>query len=408
MLLRAKAAQATTSAGKAGDVNCILIWTRGGTSHHDTLDPKPAAPAEVRGEFGVIDTPLPSVKFSDQMPKFAKHLRHFTVMRNLNPLVGSHGAADAAMMSGKKFNPAIGYPCFGSVVAKEFGYRQNLPPFVQIGSDVDRRFGGGMPGYLGLAYNAFELPGDPSSKNFTVRDVTLSAGMSKERIDRRRQALHSIDRLQRELSQRPDVLEAMDDHYHHAFDMITAPATQKAFDLSLESPQTREAYGQTNLGQSCLLARRLIEAGTRFVTVSSGNWDTHQQNFKNLRTLLPPLDQAFPALILDLEQRGLLDRTLVVWMTDFGRTPNINSSAGRDHWSTASTLCMAGAGTPPGQVLGATDDIGGRVVEDECYPMDVAATLYMKLGIPLDTIHHTADGRPMRLNEGTPIRALMG
>ncbi|HWB00798.1 MAG TPA: DUF1501 domain-containing protein, partial [Pirellulales bacterium] len=361
LLLRAKAAKAEASGVRAGDVKCILIWTRGGTSHHDTLDPKPEAPSHIRGEFGVIDTALPGVKFTDQMPKFARELNRYALLRNLNPLNGAHGTADAIMMSGKRFSPATVYPCFGSVVAKQRGFSGNMPPYVQVGTAISSTFGGGAPGYLGLAYGAFVLPGDPSKPDFKVRDVTPAPGVGLERIDRRREALVAVDRLQREIEHRPDLLEAMDEHYRHAFDMITAPTTQRAFDLNRESAKTRDAYGKTSLGQSCLLARRLIEAGTQFVTVTSDGWDTHQQNFSKLRTLLPELDQAFPALVADLEQRGLLDTTLVVWMTDFGRTPDVNNSAGRDHWSTASVLCMAGAGTPPGQVLGATDDIGGRV-----------------------------------------------
>ncbi|HUY88172.1 MAG TPA: DUF1501 domain-containing protein [Pirellulales bacterium] len=407
VLLRAKAAQASTGPARASETNCILIWTRGGTSHHDTLDPKPEAPPEVRGDFGVIDTALTGIKFSDQMPNFAKQLGRYSLMRNLNPQNGSHATADAIMMSGKRFNPAITYPCFGSVVAKEKGNRNNLPPFVQIGNNVDRRFGGGLGGYLGIAYNAFELPGDPSDKNFTVRDVTPPSGISLARIDRRREALKTIDRLQRDLEVQPDALKAMDEYYENAFNMITAPSTQKAFDLGLEDPRIREFYGEHNLGQSCLLARRLIEAGTRFVTVTSGGWDTHQNNFTGLKKLLPPLDQAFPALLEDLEQRGLLETTLVVWMTDFGRTPVVNSAAGRDHWSTASVLCMAGAGTPAGTALGKTDDTGAKPVDHEYYPQDVAATVYAKLGIPLDTTHHAPDGRPMRLCEGRVIPELM-
>ena len=164
-LLRA----AESSAGH--DVNCILIWTRGGTSHHDTLDPKPTARAEVRGDFSAIDTALPGVQFTDQMPKFARALGDFTVMRNLNPQNGSHGTADAFMMSGQKFNPSITYPCFGSVVAKEKGFRGTIPPFIQVGTQVDRRFNGGLAGYLGIAHNPFEIPGDPNSSRFTVRDI---------------------------------------------------------------------------------------------------------------------------------------------------------------------------------------------------------------------------------------------
>lgn len=400
--------QATLGASTARrDVNCILIWTRGGTSHHDTLDPKPEAKADVRGEFGTIDTALPGIRFTDQMPNFAKHASAFTVMRNLNPQNGSHGTADAIMMTGKRFNPAVTFPCFGSVTAKERGYRNNLPPFVQVGTNIDRRFGGGLAGYLGIGYNAFELPGDPSADNFTVRDVTPPSDVSLARVDRRRDALKKIDRLQRNLEKQPDSLLAIDDYYQNAFSMVTSASTQKAFDLKQEDAKVRDVYGRTNLGQSCLLARRLIEAGTRFVTVTSGGWDTHADNFNGLKKLLPPLDLAFPALVNDLRERGLLETTLVVWMTDFGRTPIINSAAGRDHWSTASVLCMAGAGTPAGTVLGKTDDTGAKPVDKEYYPQDIAATIYTKLGIPLETTHVTPDGRPMVLCEGHAIPELM-
>lgn len=389
------------------DVNCILIWTRGGTSHHDTLDPKPNAKSEVRGDFKAINTALPGIQFTDQMPNFAKTVGQFSVMRNLNPKNGSHAVADAFMMSGHKFNPSITYPCFGSVVAREKGFNGTIPPFIQLGTQVDRRFNGGLAGYLGIANNPFEIPGDPNSSKFTVRDIKPYGGLTTSRMDDRRHALAAIDTFQRNLEKQPDALDAVDEHYHNAFSIMTSKKTQEAFELSQESDEIRDRYGRHNLGQSCLLARRLIEAGTRFVTVSSGGWDTHKDNFTGLKRLLPPLDQAFPALVADLRERGMLEKTLVVWMTDFGRTPVINSAAGRDHWSSASVLCMAGAGVPGGLVLGETDDIGERPVGKEYYPADVAATIYTKLGIPLDTIHVTPDGRPMTLCHGNVIEEFM-
>jgi len=391
----------------AGDVNCILIWTRGGTSHHDTFDPKPEASAEVRGEFGVIDTPLPGVKFTDQVPTLAKELNRYSILRGLNPRNGSHGTADAIMMSGHKFNPSITYPCFGSVVSRECGSRDVLPPFVQIGTNVDRRFGGGIAGYLGIGHNPFELPGDPNDKKFTVRDVTPPSGVSLERLDRRKTALATVDRFQRDVESTADVLQAIDNYYENAFSMITSPETQRAFDLSAEDDKLRDGYGRTTFGQSCVMARRLIEAGVRFVTVTSGGWDTHRDNFNGLKKLLPPVDQALPVLLEDLEQRGLLDTTLVVWLTDFGRTPKINSAAGRDHWSTAGFAIMAGAKTPGGTIIGKTDEEGGRPTDGEYYPQDIAATIYTKLGIPLETIHTAPDGRPMKLCEGRLISEWM-
>ena len=389
-----------------GDVNCIFIWTRGGTSHHDTLDPKPQAGAEVRGDFGVIDTALPGVQFTDQMPNFARELNRYALVRNLNPRNGSHSTADAIMMSGHKFNPSITYPCYGSVVSKELGYRGTLPPFVQLGTNVDQRFNGGLAGYLGLQHNAFVVPGDPSASNFTVRDVSLPNGLTADRVSRRREALEKIDQLQQGLDDKPEALKAIDSYYESAFSIITSEATKTAFDLSKEDKKTRDAYGHHDLGQSCLLARRLIEAGCRFVTVSSGGWDTHRDNFNGLKKLLPPLDQAWPAMLADLEDRGLLDNTFVFWLTDFGRTPIINSAAGRDHWSTASLACFAGAGVQGGQVIGKTDETGARPVGDEIYPEDIAATVYGKLGIPLDTHHTAPDGRPIRLCIGNAIPGL--
>ena len=406
--LRAEARAAASHRSTISNANCILIWTRGGTSHHDSTDPKPTAKAEVRGEFDVIDTALPGIQFTDKMPHFARHLKEFAVMRNLNPQNAGHGIADAIMMSGKKLNPSLTYPCFGSVLAKEKGARSKLPPFIQLGTQVDREFGGGTAGYLGVGYNPFEIPGDPNKQEFTVRDVTLPGGTSLARLGRRRQALAAIDRLQRDVEKQPNTLKAIDGYYENAFSMITSPATQRAFDLQAETSQTRDLYGRTSIGQSCLLARRLIESGARFVTVSSPSWDTHVNNFSRLKSLLPPLDQAFPALILDLKTRGLLESTLVVWMTDFGRTPLINSAAGRDHWPSAGPICFAGAGTPTGTVIGKTDATGARPVGQEYYANDVAATIYRKLGIPLDTLHVTPDGRPLQVCDGRVIPPLMG
>ncbi len=403
-LLRLEACAAPQT--RDSERSCILIWTRGGTSHHDTLDPKPDAKPQISGEFGVVNTTVPGVQFSDQMPSFAKHFDKFAVVRNLNSLNGAHQIADAIMMSGHKVNPTVKYPCYGSVIAHERGHRNNMPAFVQLGNDVDRKFFGGTAGYLGIAYNPFEIHGDPNDEKFTVKDLTPPGGVNLARINLRRDALKTIDTFQRQLDQQPPALGALDDYYQSAFRMITSAATQRAFDLDREPASVRDAYGRHKFGQSCLLARRLIEAGTRFVTVSSGGWDTHKDNFNELKKLLPPLDQAFPALLADMKERGLLEKTLIVWLTDFGRTPTVNVSSGRDHWSSAGIACFAGAGVPGKTVVGETDAIGGHSVGNEYYPQDIAATIYTKLGIPLDSTHQIGDGRPMRLCDGRVIEEL--
>ena len=397
--------KAQAAAGKSGkDVNCIFVWTQGGTSHHDTFDPKPLAPVSVKGEFSVIDTAVPGVQFTEILPRMAKELGRYALLRSWNPANGSHGTADAWVMSGRIFNPALPYPCYESMVSRQHGFKTSLPPFVQLGNNVDRRFGGGSSGFLGMEHNPFELLADPNQPGFTVRDVTPPAGVDFARVDRRRDMLGAIDELQRRADLQPAAFSALDEHYQAAMNMITAPETKRAFQIDDEEPRRRDRYGRTKFGQSCLLARRLIEAGVRFVTVTDGGWDTHTDNFNGLKRLIPPIDQGLPELLTDLEERGLLDSTLVVWATDFGRTPKINSASGRDHWATSGFIVMAGAGVPGGAVLGATDDEGGVPIRDEYKSDDLAATIYAKLGIPLDLIATTADGRPVRLNEGRLIR----
>jgi hypothetical protein len=389
----------------APDVSCILIWTRGGTSHHDTFDPKPDAPASVRGEFGVIDTAVPGVKFTAIVPRLARELKRFALLRGWNPKNAGHGHADQYCLSGQPHNPALVYPCYGAVLSRQKGFKTRLPPHVQIGAAVDRSFGGGTAGFLGLEYNPFEILSDPNVDNFSVRDITPPQGIDSGRLQGRGRMLHTIEALQRKADAQPAAFDALDKHYQAALNLITAPETKRAFDIGSEDPRLRDSYGRTKFGQGCLLARRMVEAGVRFVTVSDDGWDTHQNNFNTLKThRIPPLDQGLPALLTDLEERGLLATTLVVWLTDFGRTPKINSASGRDHWASAGFVIMAGAGIPGGAVLGRTDEEGGRPTHNEYYTEDVAATIYHKLGIPLDLIEYTADARPIRLNEGRLIK----
>jgi hypothetical protein len=398
--------QARAREGRSvADVNCILIWTRGGTSHHDTFDPKPEAPVSVRGEFGVIDTAVPGVKFTEILPRMARELGRYALLRGWNPRNAGHGIADQYMLSGKPVNPTLIYPSYGSVLSQQKGFKTRMPPYVQLGDQVDHTNGGGVAGYLGLEHNPFEILADPNAPTFTVRDITPPQGVDMGRVGRRRGMLQTIDALQRKADAQPAAFAALDQHYQAALNLITAPETKQAFEINKEDPRLRDRYGRNRFGQSCLLARRLIEAGVRFVTVSDGGWDTHADNFNALKKhRIPPLDQGLPELLIDLEARGLLATTLIVWLTDFGRTPKINSAGGRDHWASAGFALMAGAGIPGGAVLGRTEEEGGRPTHNEYFSEDIAATIYTKLGIPLDLVTETPDGRPIRLNDGTPIR----
>jgi hypothetical protein len=403
--LRARA----LAASNRSDVSCILLWLQGGISHIDSFDPKPDAPTEIRGEFGVIETNVPGIRLCDPLPRLAQHQDKYAILRSLNPRNGSHGTADAYMMSGHPFTPALTYPSYGAVIAKEKGDRNRMPPYIQVGTSIDQRFGGGVAGFLGDQYNPFVLPGDASSPSFSVRDVTLPGSVDRERFERRMKALNAVDTWQAKMEDSPAALEATDTFYQKAYSLITAPQAKKAFAISEEDPRLRDRYGRHSLGQGCLLARRLIESGARFVTVTDGGWDTHQNNFKSLsERLLPRLDSALSALLQDLSDRGLLESTLVVCLSDFGRTPKVNPSAGRDHWATASVAMLAGAGLKAGCVVGETNALAEQPTDVPYFTEDVAATIYDRLGIPLNTTHHTPDGRPIQVNyEGRLIRELL-
>jgi uncharacterized protein (DUF1501 family) len=408
--LRLQHLRAAESGGPPKTVRCILLWMQGGPSHIDTLDPKPDAPAEVRGEFGTVPTTLPGVRFSEHLPLLARQTDKFSIIRGHNPQNGSHGVADHLMMSGHKFNAALPFPCYGSVVAKERGYQEGMFPFVQLGRNIDRRFNGGIAGFLGDQYNPFEVPEDPNQAGFKVRDLSVAGDAERARLERRYAMLADLDAYQRDVETNAPVVQARDTFYDKAHGLITSPAAKRAFALDQEPDKTREAYGRTTFGQSCLLARRLIEAGVHFVTVTDGGWDTHQNNFKSLKERkLPVLDRAYSALLQALHDRGLLEGTLVVWFGDFGRTPKVNPSAGRDHWATAGVACLGGGGVRTGEVVGATNALGEVVVDSPVTPQDLAATIYHALGVPLHTWYRAQDGRPIELvPEGKPVRQLVG
>lgn len=379
----------------------ILLWMQGGPSHIDTLDPKPDAPAEIRGEFGVIPTALPGVQICEHLPGLARNLDKMTIIRSGYSYNAGHGIADAYMLSGWRFSPTTVYPSMGSVVSRELPANPGMPPYMQLGGYVDQKTGGGLAGYLGNEHNPFVMTSDPNSQRFRVDGITLPGGLTAARFDRRRRMLDHYDRWQAHVEAQVSDSAAMDKFYKKAFGIVTSSQAKRAFDLSNEDPKLRDRYGRNTFGQSCLLARRLVEAGVRFVTVSCGGWDTHQQNFNSLKGhLLPRLDAGYSTLLTDLHGRGLLDHTIVVWMGDFGRTPKINSAAGRDHWAGSTVFGIGGGGIGVGTVLGKSD----RYAEQPATPMvqaeDIVATIYAQLGIPLDRHYTAPDGRPFRLNPG--------
>jgi Protein of unknown function (DUF1501) len=397
--------EACTAASARRDVNCIFLFLVGGMPHQDLWDLKPEAPAEIRGDFSPIASAVPGIELSEILPRTARVTDKFAILRSLTHDDSDHGRGFHIMMTGKK--PGAGdfngrqnnnqHPCLGSMVARLGVEGTSLPPYISVPNFLNS----GGPAFLGPSYGPFVIEADPAEPEFSVRDVTLPHEIGSGRSLRRQGALREINRFEERIEEISKTVKSLDSFYERAYRLMTSAAAKEAFDISRESETTRLDYGMTSLGQCCLLARRLVEAGCRFVSIENGHWDTHRKNTYSLKELLvPSFDQALPALLGDLAQRGLLDSTLVVVTTEFGRTPRINQLAGRDHWPNAFSIVMAGAGVKPGQVIGATDKQGAYVTDRPITSEDMAATILHVLGIDPATILHTPLGRPIPLVDG--------
>jgi uncharacterized protein (DUF1501 family) len=397
-------AQAAAAGASAKDMNVILIWLDGGPSHIDMFDPKPEAPAEIRGEFGAIETNVKGIRISDQLPNLAKQTDKYSILRITSP-DSSHGTGNHYFLTGWKFTPAMTYPAFGSVYAREKGFRNGMPPYAIVGG-VGQYTGGG---YLGAVHNPFNVGGDPNADGFSVKDVTPPGAVNMDRVARRRGVLDAVDQFQRdaELSQRS--VQAVNQFYSRAFDLVTSPVAKKAFSIKEEDAKLRDTYGRNSFGQGCLLARRLIEAGTRFVHIQKAGWDTHTSNFETLKKhRLPELDQGYAALLADLADRGMLSNTIVLCAGEFGRTPKVNSSAGRDHWGPASFATIGGGPIKMGIAVGETDAIAEYPADRPVTVEDMAATLWKAIGVNGEAMLESNDGRPVRVADGgTEISELL-
>lgn len=389
--------------------SCILIWLDGGPSHIDTFDPKPDAPKEVRGPFSTIHTAADGIQLSELMPNTAKVMQHVALIRSLTHELGNHDTGSHYLLTGHRPTPVLDFPSLGSVVARESQQAKALPPYVAIPNAVNSMRSGYLPG----ATNPFSIGGDPSRSGFQVRDLVPPEWMSFDQVQSRLEMRKALEQLS-DLPERSADETALDQYFAQAHQLITSDSARAAFDLNQETQETRNRYGRRRIGSGCLLARRLVEAGSRFVTVVDRGWDTHQDVHRTLPDAqfpgsgkVPDMDRAFASLVEDLNDRGMLESTLVVMMGEFGRTPKLNSRAGRDHWPRAGFVCMAGAGVRGGQVIGETDEYGEIPVTQPVRPEDVAYSIYSLLGIDPEKEYKTPSGRPMKImGEGSWIEGL--
>lgn len=416
--------------GERGTFGCaksvIILFLHGGHPQHETWDPKPEAPAEIRGEFGDIATKVPGMRFSELFPRMARIADKLALVRSMSHSNPNHVQACLPAWTGHRHPQALrsrgdfppstdDFPPFGAVL-DHLRPAQRLPSWVRIGPLMTRNNGtvlhGQLPGFLGRRHGPFIVDQDLTAPQVRIEAVRSRAGVPAQRLEGRRDLLAEVDG-QRRLLDRCAEARDLDSHYQRAFHLLTSGAVHKAFDLSSEPQSTREKYSYSQFGQSCLLARRLAEAGAPMITVHfcktpKGSWDTHSKNFEKMKSqLAPTLDQAFSALVSDLDQRGMLDETLVVALAEFGRTPKINRNAGRDHWPWAYTLALAGAGIRRGLAYGASDRMGAYPDSAPHAPRDFAATLYHLLGISSNVVLYDGLGRPRQLVVGKPIEGIL-
>lgn len=392
---------------------CILIWMDGGPSHYETFDPKPEAPSEFRGEFATVETRIAGIHYSQHMQRLAKIADKTAVIRSIRHDQGNHGAGNHYMMTGAPPRIPVGcgafvsfHPSMGSAVARECPAPPGLPGYFSM-PEMSRS---GGPNFLGAQYAPFVVSDDPNSANFRIRDVAIPRGLAEGRFFGRKDLRQKVDRLQRISDEAAaDPVRDVDKFYHQGYELVTSKDAQRAFDIHQESENVRARYGRNGFGQRALLARRLVEAGVPFITLYDGGWDHHTKLFDSYNKRMPAWDATVATLIEDLADRGLLDTTLVVALGEFGRTPQINKDAGRDHWANAMSVLFAGGGTPGGQVVGATDNKGFSAIERVLSPENFVSTIYTKLGMDPDKIYYSQEGRPIHLvSDPAPIQELMG
>lgn len=391
----------------------IVLFLEGGPSTIDMWDPKPDAPREIRGPFRAIATNVPGTRVGEHCKLSARVADKFTIVRGHTHEINGHvtGYYHAMTAERPRFRDGQNsripvnthFPSIGSKVARELGARGAVPPYVNLPAPMDA----GGPGFYGPRHAPFVIESDPSQPDFQVKDLRLPSGVGPARMSRRQKLLANIEQLQRDVAGRAEEMSA---YYHQAHDLITSPAAQKAFDIHAEPEPLRKRYGYSTIGQCALLARRMVEAGCRFVGVDNPGWDTHVDCFPSLKDdLIPQTDRAFAALVADLDERGLLESTLVVMMGEMGRTPRVNKGAGRDHWSRAQSILLAGGGVRNGQVIGATDKHASEPIRDPVSMRDLHRTIYTLLGIDAHKTYYTPLGRPMPiLDGGKMIPGLVG
>jgi Protein of unknown function (DUF1501) len=395
------------------DINCIMLFLVGGPSQLDTFDMKPNAPAEIRGPYRPIKTNADGIEICEVFPRTAKNADKFSLVRSVyHTAAAVHDTGHQMMQTGRLFQGGIEYPHIGSVLSKLRGPKGDVPAHVLLPRPIGNT-GGNMPhgqnaGFLGKLYDPFVLNADPSEPNFAVPDLLPPDYISSVRVDRRRSLREMVDSSVKNMDASQDA-RLLNTTFHQAYTLMSSAKAREAFSIKDEPEKTRERYGLNRFGQSCLLARRLVERGVRFVTVNMFEtvfneitWDIHgSKPFSPIscyRDLVGPMfDHAYASLLEDLQERGLLEKTIVVAMGEFGRTPKINPAGGRDHWPQAWTILIGGGGIKGGRVVGSTDEIGAYPVERPTSPAEVAATVYKGLGIDLDKDLPGPQGRPIRL-----------
>ncbi len=400
----------------------IFLHQFGGPAHQDTFDMKPDAPAELRGEFKPIPSSLPGLNVCELLPRVSRIMHNFTVVRSVNHRVGAHNSATYYSLTGhtpqvdivSATASASDFPAYGSVVSKLGPSTRRVPTFVALPwmiADGVFRTPGQFAGYLGKEHDPLFITKDPNARNFSVEDLTLPIEVPLERVSSRR-ALRSGLAAYAQLNESIAAVHGLEVYQQKALSLLTSSETQRAFDIEAEDPRLRDRYGRTSYGQSVLMARRLVEAGVRFVTVfyspHINGWDTHSDNFSTLREkLLPDTDQTLPTLIEDLESRGLLDDTLVVWTGEMGRSPKMNKTAGREHWPQCYTMLMAGGGMKRGFIYGASDSTAAYPKDNPCSPDDISATMFYCMGIDPATELRNHVNQPIPASRGTPIMPLL-